>query len=245
KEVKKNDTAFIENKIRKYYDTIPSTIRFHQRILISRDSTNSSHQTSTPSTLRQYVGFIDTTTIPPNAKSQHIVAEKINSAAKSLAEYQRMKEIATDDSMKVLLSSKIIKEQKNISIQNAQPEYFIGTSSTIHIVDLESIISNEEFSTTLKKEVKVRPIWILLVDGGPNENSKHMKNIIQYAHLFHALELNYLTICTHTPDQSAYNLVECSMASLFAKLAVITLPVGEFGSHLNSQEKVVDEVLAQ
>ncbi|CAI2198158.1 17654_t:CDS:1, partial [Funneliformis geosporum] len=102
-----------------YYDTIPSTIRSHQRILMSCDSTNSSHQTSTPSTPRQFVRFIDTTTIPPNAKSQHIAAEKINSAAKSLAEYQRMKEIVTDDSMKVLLSSKIIEEQKNISIQNA------------------------------------------------------------------------------------------------------------------------------
>jgi len=56
-----------------------------------------------------------------------------------------------------------------------RPEYFIGTSSTTHIVDLESIVSNEEFSTTLKKEGKVRPIWILLIDGGPDENLKHMK----------------------------------------------------------------------
>ncbi|CAI2200102.1 9678_t:CDS:1, partial [Funneliformis geosporum] len=59
-----------------------------------------------------------------------------------------------------------------------RPEYFIGTLSTTHIVDLESIVSNEEFSTTLKKGGKVRPIWILLVDGGPDENLKHMKNII-------------------------------------------------------------------
>ncbi|CAI2194187.1 701_t:CDS:1, partial [Funneliformis geosporum] len=80
-------------------------------------------------------------------------------------------------------------------------EYFIGTSSTTHIVDLESIISNEEFSTTLKKEGKLRPIWILLVDGRPDENPKYMKNIIQYAHLFSALDLDYLTIRTHASDQ--------------------------------------------
>ena len=125
-----------------------------------------------------------------------------------------------------------------------RPEYFIGTSSKTHIADLESIISNEEFSTTLKKEDKVRPIWILLVDGGPDENPKHMKNIIQYAHLFRALDLDYLTVRTHAPGQSAYNPVKRSMASLSAKLAGITLPVGEFGSHLNSQGKVVDEELA-
>ncbi|CAG8652848.1 3802_t:CDS:1, partial [Funneliformis mosseae] len=64
--------------------------------------------------------FVDTTTIPPNVKSQYIAAEKINSAAKSLVEYQQMIEIVTNDSMKVLLSSKIIEEQKNILIQNAQ-----------------------------------------------------------------------------------------------------------------------------
>ena len=71
-----------------------------------------------------------------------------------------------------------------------------------------------------------------------------MKNIVQYAHLFHALDLDYLTVHTHTPGQSAYNPVERSMASLSAKLAGITLPIGEFGSHLNSQGNVVDEELA-
>ncbi|CAG8562805.1 14902_t:CDS:1, partial [Funneliformis mosseae] len=58
------------------------------------------------------------------------------------------------------------------------PEYLIGTSLKTHIADLESIISNEEFSTTLKKEDKVRPIWILFINGRPDENPKHMKNII-------------------------------------------------------------------
>ncbi|CAB4440867.1 unnamed protein product [Rhizophagus irregularis] len=67
---------------------------------------------------------------------------------------------------------------------------------------------------------QVRPIWVLLVDGGPDKNPKHMKNIIQYAHLFRDLNLDYLTICTHAPGQSAYNPVERSMASLSGKLAV-------------------------
>ena len=37
-------------------------------------------------------------------------------------------------------------------------EYFIRTSSATHMADLESIISDEKFSATLKKEGKVRPI---------------------------------------------------------------------------------------
>ncbi|CAG8639539.1 9921_t:CDS:2, partial [Funneliformis mosseae] len=76
-----NNPAFTTNKSRskqskdtyvtdEYYDTTPSTIRSHQRIFMSCDSTNS-------------------------------FPEKINLAAKSLAKYQRMIEIATDDSMKL------------------------------------------------------------------------------------------------------------------------------------------------
>src|SRR6185295_18457448 len=76
-------------------------------------------------------------------------------------------------------------------------------------------------------------------------NPKHMKNIIQYAHLFRSLDLDYLTVRTHAPGQSAYNPVERSMASLSAKLAGITLPVGKFGSHLNSQGSVINEELAR
>ncbi|CAI2180054.1 4475_t:CDS:1, partial [Funneliformis geosporum] len=67
---------------------------------MSRDSTNSSRQTFTLFIARQFVGYIDTLTILTNAKSQYIAAEKINSVTKSLAEYQQMIEISTDDLMK-------------------------------------------------------------------------------------------------------------------------------------------------
>ncbi|UZN98730.1 uncharacterized protein OCT59_000018 [Rhizophagus irregularis] len=70
KEVRKNNITFIENKICEYYDTVPSTVRFHQKIFMSRNVTSSFHHTSTPkhtSTPRQLVGFIDTTKIPKNA----------------------------------------------------------------------------------------------------------------------------------------------------------------------------------
>jgi hypothetical protein len=57
--------------------------------------------------------------------------------------------------------------------------------------------------------------------------------------------LDYLTVRTHAPGQSAYNPIEQSMASLSEKLAGITLPIGEFGSHINSQGNVIDEELAK
>jgi hypothetical protein len=76
KEVKKQDIAFIENKINEYYNTISPTIRSHQRFFLSHRSPN----TPTPSTSKhtptqehttapeQSVGVVDITTIRNNAK---------------------------------------------------------------------------------------------------------------------------------------------------------------------------------
>ncbi|CAG8783419.1 23675_t:CDS:2 [Gigaspora margarita] len=108
-----------------------------------------------------------------------------------------------------------------------RPKYFVGTSSLTRMSDLQSIISNQQFAGALMKEDKIKPIFVLLVDRGPDENQKHMKNIIQYCNFF-----------------SAYNPVERSMASLSEKFASITLPIDNFESYLDSQEKVLDKDLA-
>src|SRR5581483_1412713 len=62
--------------------------------------------------------------------------------------------------------------------------------------------------------------------------------------LFKKFDLDFLSIRTHAPGQSKYNPVERGMATLSGKLAGITLPIDHFGSHLNSQGKVVDPELA-
>ncbi|PKB97764.1 hypothetical protein RhiirA5_432533 [Rhizophagus irregularis] len=110
--------------------------------------------------------------------------------------------------------------------------------------DLNSLTQNSHFDEILKVDGKIKPIWILLVDGGPDENPRHMKNIYQYCKMFHAFDLDYLSIRTHAPGQLAYNPVERSMSTLSQKLAGITLPINKFGSHLNSQGQVVDSELA-
>ncbi|CAG8552972.1 44977_t:CDS:2 [Gigaspora margarita] len=126
-----------------------------------------------------------------------------------------------------------------------RPEYFIGKSLLTHIADLLSLVNEQYFVSVLLKENNVRLIWVLFVNRGPNKNPKHFKNIIEYCNLFQALDLDYLTVCIHVLYQSAYNPVERIMASLAEKLAGITLPIDEYGMHLDSQKNVVDEELAQ
>lgn len=53
-----------------------------------------------------------------------------------------------------------------------------------------------------------RPILVLLVDGGPDENSRHLKNIKEYCQYFRSADLDYMTVRTHAPGQSAYNPVK-------------------------------------
>ncbi|RGB32786.1 hypothetical protein C1646_762500 [Rhizophagus diaphanus] len=129
KEVREQNTSFIENKINEYYNTIPPTIHSHQKFFLSHHTPRTpTASTSTPTppkhtsipqritTSRPIINeFIDTTTIPTNARSQQNAANKINSALKNISECQQMVEITTDESLKVTLKTKIIEEQNNLS----------------------------------------------------------------------------------------------------------------------------------
>ncbi|CAG8780395.1 8412_t:CDS:2, partial [Cetraspora pellucida] len=99
------------------------------------------------------------------------------------------------------------------------PQYKIGTSLKTHMNDLYSLMNNGSFDNMLKVNNKIRPIWVLLVDRGPDKNLCYLKNISHYCNIFRSFDLDYLIIRTHAPGHSAYNPVERSMASLSTKLA--------------------------
>jgi hypothetical protein len=116
------------------------------------------------------------------------------------------------------------------------------------MVDLMSITKEETFREFTHNGDSEKPFWCLLTDGGPDENPRFLANIMKYLLLFKKLDLDYLTIRTHAPGQSAYNPVERSMASLSGKLAGIELDVFTYGNHLGSVEgkiTIVDENLGR
>ncbi|PKB95475.1 hypothetical protein RhiirA5_385935 [Rhizophagus irregularis] len=117
-----------------------------------------------------------------------------------------------------------------------RPEYFLSTSCETHMVDLMSITKEENFREFTHNGDTVKPFWCLLTDGGPDENPRFLANITKYLLLFKKLDLDYLTVRTHAPGQSAYNPVERSMASLSGKLAGVELNAFTYGNHLGSVE---------
>jgi len=96
------------------------------------------------------------------------------------------------------------------------------------------IVKEESFHEFTHYENSIKPFWYLLTDGGLDENPQFLANILKYLLLFKKHDLDYLTVRTHAPGQSAYNPVERSMSTLSGKLAGIELDVFVFGKHLGS-----------
>jgi hypothetical protein len=46
---------------------------------------------------------------------------------------------------------------------------------------LESLTLDSKYDDALKINGQIRSIWMLLVDGGPDKNPRHLKNIRVYS----------------------------------------------------------------
>ena len=80
------------------------------------------------------------------------------------------------------------------------------------------------------------------MNNDPNKNSQFLVIILKYLLLFKRLDLDYLTVWIYTSGQSAYNLVERSIASLFDKLADIELNAFTYSKHFESINRKVTVV---
>ena len=87
----------------------------------------------------------------------------------------------------------------------------------------------------------MKPVVIVTVDGGPDENPRYQKVIDVAIHHFVNNNLDALFIATNAPGRSAFNRVERRMAPLSRELSGLILSPDHFGSHLDSQGRTVDE----
>ncbi|CAG7734862.1 unnamed protein product [Allacma fusca] len=88
-----------------------------------------------------------------------------------------------------------------------------------------------------------KPIVIMMVDGGPDENPRFPKTLGAAISHFKAYDLDAIFIGTNAPHQSAYNPVERRMAPLSHDLSGIILPQEFYGTHLDSQGRTIDRQL--
>jgi len=76
----------------------------------------------------------------------------------------------------------------------------------------------------------VKPVLIVTVDGGPDENPRYEKVIRVGIHHFLVRQLNAWFIA---PGRGAYNRAERHVAPLSRELAGLILPHDHYGSHLD------------
>ncbi|CAF4098835.1 unnamed protein product [Rotaria sp. Silwood2] len=108
------------------------------------------------------------------------------------------------------------------------------SSADSHAIDFDRLVCLKEFEKVARDETgQVKPIVIVTVDGGPDENPRFPKTLVASIKKFRKYNLDALFVLTHAPGQSAYNIVERRMAPLSHDLAGLILPHDHFGSHLN------------
>ena len=90
---------------------------------------------------------------------------------------------------------------------------------------------------------EVKPIMIVMVDGGPDENPRYTKTIECAIDYFLIQDLDVFFLATNAPGRSAFNRVERRMVKFSKELSGVVLPHDNFGSHLNAKGKTIDKEL--
>ncbi|CAF0777437.1 unnamed protein product [Didymodactylos carnosus] len=113
-----------------------------------------------------------------------------------------------------------------------------------HANDFDTLVRLKEFEKSARDHNgDVKPIIIITVDGGPDENPRFPKTLMAAIRKFRKYNLDALFILTHAPGQSAYNVVERRMAPLSHDLAGLILPHDHFGTHLNDSGVTINQEL--
>lgn len=119
-----------------------------------------------------------------------------------------------------------------------------SSTATSHATDFETVLNLDNFRDFAKTPNGfIKPVVILTVDGGPDENPRYEKVIKIAAQHFKKFNLDAIFIATNAPGRSAYNRVERRMAPLSHELAGLVLPHDHYGSHLDSQGVTIDQDL--
>eukprot|EP00731_Ephydatia_muelleri_P001579 Em0001g1579a len=117
-----------------------------------------------------------------------------------------------------------------------------SSTAYAHALDFERLLQLHEFDTITKygPDNTVKPVLVISVDGGPDENPRYQKVIEMAVHHFVQNNLDAYFITTNAPGRSAFNRVERRMAPLSNELSGLILPHDKYGSHLNDQGLTIE-----
>ena len=119
-----------------------------------------------------------------------------------------------------------------------------SSNASTHANDLDTVVHSKEFSGLAKNSIgDVKPIFMITVDGGPDENPRYSNVIAHAVAHFKRYNLDAFFMATNAPGRSAFNRVERRMAPLSRELSGVILPHDHFGTHLDHNGKTIDDKL--
>ena len=119
-----------------------------------------------------------------------------------------------------------------------------GSSTFHHLQDMNRARSLPEFTKSFQnQQSKEKKVMIVTVDGGPDENPRYSNTISCAIEYFCEHDLDAYFLATNAPGRSAFNRVERRMSNLSKELNGVILPHDHFGTHLDHNNKTIDEEL--
>ena len=117
------------------------------------------------------------------------------------------------------------------------------SSAYHHLQDMKRIRSFDIFDGSFKNNGKAKPVMIVTVDGGPEENPRYTKTTECAIDYFLSQDLDAFFLATNAPGRSAFNPVERRMVKFSKELGGVVLPHDNLGSHLNAKGETIDKEL--
>ncbi|KAF2905782.1 hypothetical protein ILUMI_00394 [Ignelater luminosus] len=146
--------------------------------------------------------------------------------------------LSQDDKARVPISLSTANKQgllisRSVYLTTIGSAKYDSSTAYSHSRDLDTLLKLPEFESAAKlfRGGLTKPIFIFIVDGGPDENPRYEKVISTGIHHFVENNLDALFIATNAPGRSAFNRVERRMAPLSRELAGLILPHDK--SHLD------------
>ena len=128
-------------------------------------------------------------------------------------------------------------DPKYITIRSAK---YSGSSVFHHLRDTNRARSLPEFTDSFQNQhSREKKVMIVTVDENPRHSSI-INCVIKY---FCEHNLDAYFVATNAPGRSAFNRVERRMSNLSKELSGVILPHDHFGTHLDHNNKTIDEEL--
>ena len=119
-----------------------------------------------------------------------------------------------------------------------------GSSAFHHLQDMNRARSLPEFTESFQnQQSKEKKVMIVTVHGGPDENPRYSSTISCAIKYFCEHDLDAYFLATNAPGRSTFNRVERRMSNLSKELSGAILPHYHFGTHLDHNNKTIDEEL--